>query len=321
MDDGYALALGSVYQGGSWDHDDDTDTPMVPAVFKSTNNGSTWSRYAMNSQNGYVYSIVVHPTSNNTVFAGGRYRNAGNYWVSGLFKTTNGGLNWNEIGASLSAGSVRELKFDPFNANKMYAGTDQGVYMSTNGGTNWQSPSRTMGVECISLDPTSANRLFAGTWQGVYTSTNGGSSWTEMNNGLFDDDVNCMDFDATNGVLYVGTNGGGVFRSSVGTGIDDEPANDNLPTDCILYQNYPNPFNMGTEIQYQLESEGSVKLTIFDINGRIVRHLVDMQHAPGIHRIFWDGKDNSGEDLASGLYIYKIRTKDQTQMKKMVLQK
>jgi len=322
MDDGYNVAIGSVYQGGSWDHDDYWDTPDVPSVFKSTNNGATWNRYALNTSFGYIYSVAVHPTNTNIIFAGGKYKDAGDNWKAGLFKSTDGGASWDEIGSSITADRVTDLKFDPFNTNKVYAGTLQGVYISTNSGSTWQSPSKYMRVTCISVDSTMTGRIFAGTyWKGIVVSTNGGSSWTEMNDGLFETDVNCMDFDAINGVLYIGTIGSGVFRSSVGTPVEDERNEYRLPNPAILCQNFPNPFNMSTEIQYELHRNGTLNLSVFDINGRLIRNLVDTHQEAGIKRVVWDGKDAYGREVSSGLYIYKLQTADHVEMKKMVLQK
>jgi len=321
MNDGYALAIGSVYQGGSWNHDDSTGTYDVPAVFKSTNNGSTWNRYALNESRGYIYAVAINPTNANIIFAGGQYKDAGNNWVAGLFRTTDGGSNWEETGASIAPNCINDIKFDPFNANKVFAATIQGVYISTNSGSSWQTPSVYMNAEGIAVDPTTTNRLFVGSTQGVYISTDGGSSWTMMNDGLFDKDVNCIDFDAINGVLYVGTDGGGVFRSSVGTPVEDERSESRLPTVAILYQNFPNPFNMSTEIRYELQRSGRVNLSVFDINGRLIRNLADTHQEAGIRRVVWDGKDTYGREVSSGLYIYKLKTADHMEMKKMVLQK
>ena len=321
MSDGYAIAIGSVYQGGSWNHDDDWDTPDVPAVFKSTDNGSNWNRYALDSSGGFIYSITIHPTDTNIIFAGGEHYDAGNNWVAGLYKSTDGGSDWEEIGASIAADCINDVKLDPFNANKIFVGTVQGVYISTNNGSTWQTPSVYMNATCIAVDPTTTNKLFVGCTDGVYISTDGGSSWTMMNDGLFDKDVNCIDFDAINGVLYVGTDGGGVFRSSVGTPVQDDDVQIRLPTAAILYQNFPNPFNMSTEIRYELPNSSRVNLSIFDINGRLIRKLVGAHQEAGLMSVTWDGKDTYGREVSSGLYIYKLQTADHVEMKKMVLQK
>ena len=321
MNDGYAVALGSIYQGGSWDHDDDAVTPGVPAVFRSTDQGLNWSRYALSQSEGVVYSLAVHPTNTDIAYAGGRYSDTANNWVTCLFKTTDGGSSWFEIGAGISSYRLNDLQFDPFNTDKIYAGTDDGVYVSIDGGSNWQPPVVNMVVKCIAVDPNIIHRLFAGSLFGVQVSTDGGSTWTPMNEGLFNEDVNCMDFNATHGVLYVGTHGGGVFRSSVGTVIDAESVSNELPNICTLCQNYPNPFNMSTVIRYELNRHGRVNLSVFDINGRLIKKLVDSHQEVGIKRVTWDGKDSNGHDVSSGLYIYKLQTEKYGEMLKMILQK
>ena len=316
---GYDIALGPVYQGGTWEDDNDPDTPPVMGVFKSTDQGASWSRYGLAEGYGAVQSIAVDPTNPDIVYAGGWYDKGDWEWTAGLFKTTDGGSNWTEIGSSIS-GEIYTLSIDPFDASRIYAGTVEGVYVSTDGGSSWQSPKQRLNVSCIVSDPTTIDCLFVGTSTGVYASEDGGTHWVEMNEGLADVNVNCMDLDPASGMLYVGT-GGGVFRCALGTvmAVGDEASA--LPAQFTLHQNYPNPFNMSTTIGYVLPGSGAVQLSVFDIKGRFVRHLVDGYEKAGIKSARWDGKDLYGREVASGLYIYRLRTRNHVEMKKMILQK
>ena len=89
-----------------------------------------------------------------------------------------------------------------------------------------------------------------------------------------------------------------------------------------LAQNYPNPFNPSTTISYSLAKSGSqVNLQIFNSRGQLVRNLVDTPQAEGLHRVVWDGKDDQGGDLAAGLYFYRLRTEDYSQINRMLLLK
>jgi hypothetical protein len=92
-----------------------------------------------------------------------------------------------------------------------------------------------------------------------------------------------------------------------------------LPT---LYQNYPNPFNPATTIRYDLSQKVSVSLTIYDVNGRIINRLVHTEsQPPGIYYVAWDGRNNSGIRVATGIYFYRLTAGDCVQAKKMVLLK
>ncbi len=87
-----------------------------------------------------------------------------------------------------------------------------------------------------------------------------------------------------------------------------------------LSQNYPNPFNASTWIWFQLARSGPVNLTIYNIAGQKVRTLVDKNLPAGIgYSSWWNGKDDRGEDVASGVYLYRLTSHGQTVTRKLVL--
>ena len=94
-----------------------------------------------------------------------------------------------------------------------------------------------------------------------------------------------------------------------------------LPGDFGMEQNYPNPFNPTTTINYQLPKDAYVTLRVYDIQGRLVRSLVNEQKAAGFYASFWDGHNNAGQSVPSGTYIYQISAGDFRQTNKMMLLK
>jgi hypothetical protein len=89
-----------------------------------------------------------------------------------------------------------------------------------------------------------------------------------------------------------------------------------------LGQNYPNPFNPTTTIEYQVKTSGHVSLKIYNVAGQLVRTLVDEQVKAGqVMNATWSGMDNANQPVSSGVYFYKLVTKNFTQTKKMVLLK
>jgi hypothetical protein len=110
------------------------------------------------------------------------------------------------------------------------------------------------------------------------------------------------------------------------TGIGD-PFDANMPQTIVLYQNYPNPFNRNTIIKYYLPNIGyqpaKVKLSIYDLLGRQVRLLVDESQYPGYYQVILDGTDDSGHDLPSGVYFYRLfmTGAELTRPKKIILMK
>ncbi|MFQ6104075.1 MAG: FlgD immunoglobulin-like domain containing protein [Candidatus Glassbacteria bacterium] len=90
-------------------------------------------------------------------------------------------------------------------------------------------------------------------------------------------------------------------------------------------QNYPNPFNPKTTITFdvpgELGDERQVRLTIYDVRGRKVKALVDSELEPGSHRVVWDGRNDSGQRVTSGVYLYTLRSEAKTYTRKMVMVK
>lgn len=107
---------------------------------------------------------------------------------------------------------------------------------------------------------------------------------------------------------------GTTFQTSnpVITGVEGNTAE--LPKEFKLYQNFPNPFNPVTSIKFDIPKASSVKIKIYDVLGKEVSNLVNQDMEPGRYEVNWDGSDN-----ASGIYFYKIETKDFTKVMKMVL--
>ncbi len=94
-----------------------------------------------------------------------------------------------------------------------------------------------------------------------------------------------------------------------------------IPKTYQLFQNYPNPFNPETQIRYDLPVSGQVKLTIYNILGQKVKVLVDEIQDAGHKSVFWDGRDDGGREVASGIYFYKIKAQNYLKTKKMILLK
>ena len=99
------------------------------------------------------------------------------------------------------------------------------------------------------------------------------------------------------------------------------PRGEPLPRAIKLEQNYPNPFNPSTTIEFQLPDFTEVKITIVDILGRRVKTLARGEMNPGVHRLVWDGTDEAGRRVASGVYLYRMQAGDFTKSKKMLLVK
>ena len=94
---------------------------------------------------------------------------------------------------------------------------------------------------------------------------------------------------------------------------------DGVPNRSALHQNVPNPFNPSTTIRYDIAAPGRVTLEIFDVRGGLVRTLVDAQQAAGTRSEHWDGRDNRGLRVVSGMYFYRLKAGGETFTRKMTI--
>jgi hypothetical protein len=103
--------------------------------------------------------------------------------------------------------------------------------------------------------------------------------------------------------------------------VDQKQTNSSKPARYELCQNYPNPFNPETQIKYSVSGDGltQVSLKIYNVVGQLVKILVDEEQMPGQYCRTWNGKDEKNQDVASGMYFYKLKVSDFSETKKMVL--
>jgi len=107
------------------------------------------------------------------------------------------------------------------------------------------------------------------------------------------------------------------FISTGVVGVDEGGAP--IPAQYVLRQNYPNPFNPETNIEFSLPSEQQVSLGVFNLLGQQVRTLVDAKLEAGTHAAHWDGRNDNGASVPSGVYFYRLYTPEFSQTNKMVL--
>jgi len=109
-----------------------------------------------------------------------------------------------------------------------------------------------------------------------------------------------------------------VIANLVDAVVEDVP---NLPLMFRLYQSYPNPFNPSTIVEYDLPRKSNVNITVYNVLGQKVRTLVSCTKPAGQHSVEWDGMDNHGRPVTSGVYFYRIIAGEHTETRKMLLLK
>ena len=95
----------------------------------------------------------------------------------------------------------------------------------------------------------------------------------------------------------------------------------NIPTEFSLGQNYPNPFNPITTINYSLPERSDINISVYNVIGQEIAVLLNMQKEHGYHSTSWNGIDRYGKPVSSGVYFARMKTKNFSQTKKMLLLK
>lgn len=236
----------------------------------------------------YVTSIAVDPLDATKALLA-----FSNYTVRSLFWTTNGGQTWTDVSANLEE--------------------------SSDGSGNGPS------VRWVSILPdTTATWYFAGTSTGLYSSRslNGGSTvWSQEGpSEVSTNVVTMMDVRTRDGMVVVGTHGGGVFSATIPVVPPTPPPPAVVPSTLRLSANYPNPFNAGTQVLIDLPRTAMVTVRIVDITGRIIAIPVNGTMAAGARiPVRWDGRNQRGEAVASGVYIIQVESGGTIRSQKMLL--
>lgn len=317
----------------------------VGGVYKSTNNGVNWVQTSLNNRQ--VYQLYIN---GNNIYAGvqslGVYisSNGGQSWqqtslnnktvftLSGnssnvfagatgsVYRTTNNGLNWNQITLSET---IISLVMSGVN---LFAGSDygHGIYLSSDNGVTWAPTFFSYNLYLWTLAAAGPN-IFVGTvYNGVYLTTNNGLNWIQKNEGMGEKQI--MALGISSSYIFAGTGdaSGIIYRRSLSEIFGIKKISSQVPSHFSLSQNYPNPFNPTTMIKFNIPlSRGvdaaggrgvSTRLLVYDLTGREVAALVNESLQPGTYEVEFDGSN-----FASGVYFYKLTSKDFNQTKRMVL--
>lgn len=188
------------------------ETRPSMGVYKSVDGGDTW--HPMNDGLGgttkNINEIVVHPTNPDIAYA--------STLNSGIYKTIDGAGHWVSINNGITRNDIRSLAIDPKDPDVLYAGAESaGVFKTENGGLNWRQINVGLDAEAtirgVAVDPQNSDRVYAGDWHtGAYVSEDAGGVWRHINEGLDNRAITALDISADGNVLYVATQGGGVFR-------------------------------------------------------------------------------------------------------------
>ncbi len=272
---------------------------IFAGVFRSTNNGLNWIRFAL-GEGDLLFSLSIK----DNIFLIGL--------EGGIYRSTNYGYNWSAYTNGLTDLSIRKLIQTGSN---IYCGTDEGgIFVTQSNGTVWQPQNSGLtNLRIQALHSYEGNLFTAVAGEGIFHYRNSVNKWIQVNEGL--SDTNFYSIWVNDNFIFAGSSTGKIWKrplSDIITGIESH--SENLTQDYILFQNYPNPFNPKTMISYKLAKRSFVTLKVHNILGKSVSTLVSETKHPGNHSTFFDGKD-----LPGGVYFLSLSAGDYTDIKIMTL--
>jgi len=276
-------------------------------LYKTTNSGLSWFVPCADSFfNAGVDVIEFDRYDTGTIYTG-------RAWDGKLSRSSDGGINWEYAGYT-NGGSIGALEFGS-NSDEMYAASwwsinyPVGIFKTSNRGTDWINLGQEFigiaNVYDVKVNPTAPEYVYMGLdadygQMGMYVK-NGEQPWKFF--GLSGIIVNSIAIN--NNLIYVATEVGVYFRDVTVNFINAEA---NLTgSTSFLSPAYPNPFNSETKITYELTNEYSnVKVQIIDILGNTIRLLIDGYGYRGKYELSWNGKNDKGSDVTTGLYFVRL---------------
>lgn len=285
------------------------------SIYCSNNLGRWWKEVLKGGIGGQINVIAVN-------------QNSGEVWFGGHFeftpwigKSTDQGNTWEHFRppVTLLDYACHSLAFHPTNPDIVYAGMDGEVIKTTDGGKSWHLTglrliNNPLPYHALAVDPFNFDHLYAGgikypnNWV-LYESFDAGDTWLRVP-GLWPNTAGITSIVAdlrTPGMIYIATLGSGVWQyQSEGAGVGQE-RRESVPEVFVLHQNYPNPFNTQTVIEFSLPKSCYVNLNIFDSLGREVRTLVSRNLPPGNYGVSWDGRNEAGHSVPSGIYLCSMQ--------------
>ena len=287
-------------------------------IIKTFDGGLTW--FPLNTNiSGEITSFIFF-NSNTGVAASYSPNKPTSFFY--MYRTTNGGANWNQI--MNSTNTFRIDNFSMPNDSTAVAYNGESTFRTETRGATWEIASAPHQIYCKAVHFFNSQNGFAagsfeeGTTNGriIYT-TNGGNNWQISVNypatfrflSISFPSLNTGYASSYSGLILKTTNGGLTFINSNST---------EIPERFLLSQNYPNPFNPTTNIKYTIPlgtgHDLSVQLKVYDVNSKEIASLVNEKQSAGNYSIEFDGSK-----LASGIYFYTLSAGEYKETRKMLL--
>jgi hypothetical protein len=298
---------GETYAAGGW------------ALYRRFFGNPDWEPIYTTSIEGNIYTVQAHAEYPGVVLAGGGEGFAGFF----LIKSLDFGDTWEDISP---LGFVLDVDFVGASADTIFAATGSTVFRYTADSGEWEqvfqtSPPNGDYITEVVIDREQQRVFLAGNsfWyqSPLYYSDDWGITWTQIPTGWLGAIVDLELSDSS--ALFVAHQSEGLYR--LDPDFTDVEDGEDIPTEpvIILRQNYPNPFNPMTTISFDLPRSENVTLVVNSVQGKLITTLLDAYLLAGPYDITWDGRDDQGREMPSGVYFYSLEAGDESAAGKMVL--
>lgn len=327
------------------------------ALYKSTNAGQTWN-LLFNTFLGPWVRLGINPNNPNIMYV------TKSIPYGTVYKTTDGGNIWNDVSNGLPSEEYFQagpIEVNPEFPDTILLGTNMGLYRSTNAGLNWDSTIVKGFITGINVHPYLSKISFASTLDGftTYLTEDYGYNWYSSNDSsgaskfIFNKNNDSIVYSNTNlkstdrGKNWIKIDS--LYNSWTDLGIDDKkkPTLYGVSYNYGLFQytdilttvydesykeerksikNFPNPFNSTTEIQIEIPQQSIITIIIYNSLGQRVRTILNSTELKqGEHSFHWNGNDENGIPIATGIYLcgffVEHSTKTELQTLKLLLLK
>jgi hypothetical protein len=316
------------------------DTAISGGIYRSFDGGRRWEQVATFGQ-GLIFTPTFFLVEEDS---GWVYSGSGGS-ESGIWRSKDSGDSWTPLNPEVLGGQPVSFIAQVTNSRTLYATSRSGtIYKSYNLGEDWfltsdattDSTDLNGGLLISSLDTNyvyvGAQGTFTTFYGGFYLTMDGGNHWIIYHNGFPQYDLRWyqvrsiaqsvdskyvlssmifLNGDPTSYTLYK-------LSQMQLTSVEDKKSL-LIPVSITLEQNYPNPFNAQTKIEFLVENKGMITLDVFNINGKHVVNLFNGQINAGHHFATWNGKNSEGGEVATGIYLYRLKAGGEVLIRKLVL--
>ncbi len=276
------------------------------AVSWTTDGGETWSRQVLCSVDSEALTVELDPQNSDIVWVGG-----GSNTQPLIYNTVDGGNNWQLVETVGLSGKIRDLQIHPDNSSNIYASTEDCIFRSLDTGQTW-TISLAVPSNTLLIDPVCPWRVYAATDSaGVWISTDYGENWEELGPAPIDPRGTDLAI-YPNHWLFVATKGSGAFRYDISQlGCEESVL---LPAQPSLFTT-PNPTRGAVVFNLDVSIGCHACIKVYDASGRLVATPLNGLVSAGNSSIVWV----PDEELASGVYLYRLESDDFESSSKLTL--